>query len=181
MDEIELALLFSANRAYFLVDMEVPVGVRRLSCARCCPTRRAAELYTMVGLQKAGKKLFFRDFLHHLKHSRDNFIVAPGIKGLVMTRVHAAVVPVRVQGDPGPDRAVEGHRPREGARQKYALVKHHDRVGRMADILEYSDVAFPRDALLGRAARRAAQRSPRRRSRTTATASSCSISTSSGG
>jgi len=27
--------------------------------------------------------------------------------------------------------------------QKYLLVKHHDRVGRMADTLEYSDVAFP--------------------------------------
>jgi isocitrate dehydrogenase kinase/phosphatase len=30
-------------------------------------------------------------------------------------------------------------------RQKYALVKHHDRAGRMTDILEYSDVAFPRE------------------------------------
>ena len=35
---------------------------------------------------------------------------------------------------------------------KYALVKHHDRAGRMTDTLEYSDVAIPRgrftDALL---------------------------------
>jgi len=30
-------------------------------------------------------------------------------------------------------------------RQKYALVKHHDRAGRMTDILEYSNVAFPRE------------------------------------
>jgi len=29
--------------------------------------------------------------------------------------------------------------------RKYALVKHHDRAGRMTDILEYSDVAFPRN------------------------------------
>ncbi|TMG82072.1 MAG: bifunctional isocitrate dehydrogenase kinase/phosphatase, partial [Betaproteobacteria bacterium] len=29
-------------------------------------------------------------------------------------------------------------------KEKYLLVKHHDRVGRMADTLEYSDVAFPR-------------------------------------
>jgi isocitrate dehydrogenase kinase/phosphatase len=28
-------------------------------------------------------------------------------------------------------------------KEKYLLVKHHDRVGRMADTLEYSDVAFP--------------------------------------
>ncbi len=27
-------------------------------------------------------------------------------------------------------------------KQKYALVKHHDRAGRMTDILEYSDAAF---------------------------------------
>ena len=32
---------------------------------------------------------------------------------------------------------------REQIKEKYLLVKHHDRVGRMADTLEYSDVAFP--------------------------------------
>ena len=34
---------------------------------------------------------------------------------------------------------------REQVKDKYVLVKHHDRVGRMADTLEYSDVAFPRE------------------------------------
>jgi isocitrate dehydrogenase kinase/phosphatase len=34
---------------------------------------------------------------------------------------------------------------RARVKQKYALVKHHDRAGRMTDILEYSDVAIPRD------------------------------------
>jgi len=29
-------------------------------------------------------------------------------------------------------------------KEKYQLVKNHDRVGRLADTLEYSDVAFPR-------------------------------------
>ena len=33
---------------------------------------------------------------------------------------------------------------RELIKSKYLLVKQHDRVGRMADTLEYSDVAFPR-------------------------------------
>jgi isocitrate dehydrogenase kinase/phosphatase len=33
---------------------------------------------------------------------------------------------------------------RDRVKEKYVLVKHHDRVGRMADTLEYSDVAFPR-------------------------------------
>ena len=33
---------------------------------------------------------------------------------------------------------------RELIQSKYLLVKQHDRVGRMADTLEYSNVAFPR-------------------------------------
>lgn len=34
---------------------------------------------------------------------------------------------------------------REQIKGKYMLVKQHDRVGRMADTLEYSDVGFPLD------------------------------------
>ncbi|KAH1281475.1 hypothetical protein KXX11_004254, partial [Aspergillus fumigatus] len=34
---------------------------------------------------------------------------------------------------------------REQVKRKYLLVKQHDRVGRMADTLEYSQVAFPRE------------------------------------
>ncbi len=143
MDEADLAILFSANRAYFLVDMEVPsayVGFLRA----VMPEKTAAELYTMVGLQKAGKTLFYRDFLHHLKHSRDRFIIAPGIKGLVMSVFTLPSYPYvfkvikdKIAASKDTDRA--------RVKQKYMLVKHHDRVGRMTDILEYSDVAFPRD------------------------------------
>jgi len=108
------------------------------------PDKTAAELYTMVGLQKAGKNLFFRDFLHHLKHSRDKFIIAPGIKGLVMTVFTLPSYPYvfkvirdKIAASKDTDRAK--------VKAKYWLVKHHDRVGRMTDILEYSGVAFPRD------------------------------------
>ena len=142
-DEKELALLFSANRSYFLVDMEVPsayVDFLRVML----PDKTASELYTMVGLQKAGKNLFYRDFLHHLAHSRDRFIVAPGIRGLVMSVFTLPSYPYvfkvikdRIAASKDTDAA--------RVRQKYALVKHHDRAGRMTDILEYSDVAFPRD------------------------------------
>jgi isocitrate dehydrogenase kinase/phosphatase len=142
-DPTDLALLFSANRAYFLVDMEVPSAYVAF-LREVVPHRTAAELYTMVGLQKHGKTLFFRDFLHHLKHSTDRFIVAPGIKGLVMTVFTLPSYPYvfkvirdRIAASKDTDRAK--------VKQKYALVKHHDRAGRMTDILEYSDVAFPLD------------------------------------
>ena len=143
MDDVDLALLFSANRAYFLVDMEVPSAYVDFLRA-ILPDKTAAELYTMVGLQKAGKNLFFRDFLHHLKHSRDKFIIAPGIKGLVMTVFTLPSYPYvfkvirdKIAASKDTDRAK--------VKAKYWLVKHHDRVGRMTDILEYSNVAFPRD------------------------------------
>src|SRR5438105_6743474 len=142
IDPDDIALLFSANRAYFLVDMEVPSAY--VSFLRSMvPVRTEAELYTMVGLQKQGKTLFFRDFLHHLKHSTDNFIIAPGIKGLVMTVFTLPSYPyvfkvIRDKIAPSKDTT------RDKVKEKYVLVKHHDRVGRMADTLEYSDVAFPR-------------------------------------
>ena len=141
-DPTELAFLFSANRAYFLVDMEVPSAyVKFLNSS--LPDKTASELYTMVGLQKHGKSLFFRDFLHHLRHSTDQFIVAPGIKGLVMSVFTLPSYPYVFKVIK--DRiAVSKDTDRARVKQKYALVKHHDRVGRMTDILEYSDVAFPR-------------------------------------
>ncbi len=100
----------------------------------------------MVGLQKQGKTLFFRDFLHHLRHSTDDFIIAPGIKGLVMTVFTLPSYPYvfKVIRD---KIALSKETTREKVKEKYVLVKHHDRVGRMADTLEYSDVPFPRERL----------------------------------
>jgi isocitrate dehydrogenase kinase/phosphatase len=141
MDAEQLALLFSANRAYFLVDMEVPSAYVTF-LRQIVPERTEAELYTMVGLQKQGKTLFFRDFLHHLKHSTDDFVLAPGIKGMVMTVFTLPSYPyvfkvIKDRISPSKDTT------RDKVKEKYFLVKHHDRVGRMADTLEYSDVAFP--------------------------------------
>ena len=142
-DPGELALLFSANRAYFLADMEVPSAYVEF-LRTLVPDKTASELYTMLGLQKHGKTLFFRDFLHHLKHSTDRLVVAPGIQGLVMCVFTLPSYPyvfkvIRDRISPTKDT--------DAARvmQKYALVKHHDRAGRMTDILEYSNVAIPRD------------------------------------
>jgi isocitrate dehydrogenase kinase/phosphatase len=141
-DPVELALLFSANRAYFLVDMEVPSATVEF-LRSILPDKTAAELYTIVGLQKHGKTLFFRDFLAHLRHSSDRFENAPGIRGLVMAVFTLPSYPYvfkvikdRIAASKDTDRAK--------VKQKYALVKHHDRAGRMTDILEYSDVTLPR-------------------------------------
>jgi isocitrate dehydrogenase kinase/phosphatase len=83
LDEKSIGRLFSLERAYFFIDMEVPSAfVQFLSTL--VPLKPRAEIYTMVGLQKQGKTIFFRDLEHHLKHSTDRFVLAPGTKGMVM-------------------------------------------------------------------------------------------------
>ncbi len=137
----DLSTLFSFTRAYFLVDMEAPAAyVDFLSSL--FPRKPKAEIYTTIGLQKQGKTLFYRDFLHHLSHSHDAFDYAPGIQGMVMTVFTLPSYPYvfklirdRITKD-GMDEAT--------VRRKYQMVKKHDRVGRMADTWEYSQVALPR-------------------------------------
>jgi isocitrate dehydrogenase kinase/phosphatase len=138
----EIAPLFAFNRAYLMVDMEVPSAyVAFLS--DMLPGKPKAELYTALGLQKHGKTLFYRDFLHHLKHSTDDFIVAPGIRGLVMIVFTLPSYPYVfkvIRDTISPTKNID----HQTVKEKYTLVKRHDRVGRMADTLEYTDVAFPR-------------------------------------
>ncbi|MCC2972810.1 bifunctional isocitrate dehydrogenase kinase/phosphatase [Massilia sp. IC2-476] len=136
-----ITLLFSFTRAYFLVDMEVPSAYVQF-LRSLMPRKPRSEIYTVLGLQKQGKTLFYRDFLQHLKHSSDLFRIAPGIRGLVMLVFELPSFPYvfKVIKDfyPPPKDTT-----RAQVKEKYLLVKHHDRVGRMADTLEYSDVAFP--------------------------------------
>lgn len=137
----QLMILFSFTHAYFMVDMENPSSFVTF-LRDVMPRKPRAEIYTSLGLQKHGKNLFYRDFLHHLQHSSDRFISAPGIKGLVMLVFTLPSFPYvfKVIKDefPPPKETT-----RESIMAKYLLVKQHDRVGRMADTLEYSNVAFP--------------------------------------
>ena len=68
---------------------------------------------------------------------------------------------------------------RRSVQDKYLMVKYHDRAGRMADTLEYSNVALPLDRFDSGARRRAAARAPARPSRSTTSSSSSGTSTSS--
>ena len=140
--EDELLLIFSFARAYFMVDMQIPSAYVQF-LRSMMPKKPRAEIYNAIGLQKHGKNLFYRDFLYHLRHSSDKFRVAPGIKGMVMLVFDLPSFPYvfKVIKDyyPPPKDTT-----REQIMGKYLLVKTHDRVGRMADTLEYTNVAFPR-------------------------------------
>ncbi len=141
--EDDLLVLFSFARAYFMVEMEVPSAYVQF-LRSMMPRKPRNEIYNALGLQKQGKTLFYRDFLHHLCHSTDKFRIAPGIKGMVMLVFDLPSFPYvfKVIKDYYPP---QKETTREQIKGKYLLVKQHDRVGRMADTLEYSEVAFPRD------------------------------------
>lgn len=137
-----ISVLFSFARAYFLVSMDVPSGYVNF-LLQLMPMRNKADMYAMLGLHKQSKNIFWRDFLQHLHYSEDQFILAPGIKGLVMTVFTLPSFPFvfKVIKDKfGPNKNFD----QDYVRGKYLLVKKHDRVGRMADTLEYSNVAIPR-------------------------------------
>jgi isocitrate dehydrogenase kinase/phosphatase len=140
--EDQLNVLFSLSRAYFMVDMAVPSGYVKF-LRRMMPTKTRSELYTMLGLGKQGKTLFCRDLRQHLLHSEDAFVEAPGIQGQVMLVFTLPSYPYvfKVIKDVfGPGKDTD----RETVESKFALVKHVDRVGRMADTLEFTDLALPR-------------------------------------
>jgi len=136
-----IGTIFSLARAYFMVEMDAPSAYVAF-LGRVMPGKPAAELYTAIGLQKQGKTLFYRDLLDHLKHSSDRFQLARGTKGMVMLVFTLPSFPyvfklIRDWFEPPKevDRGI--------VQAKYQLVKQHDRVGRLADTLEYAHVSLP--------------------------------------
>lgn len=137
----DLSTLFSFTRAYFMVDMEVPSAYVSF-LQSLLPRKAAAEFYNAIGLQKQGKNLFYRDFLHHLGHSTDQFQLAEGIKGMVMTVFTLPSYPYVFKMIR--DNILKTGMTHDIVKNRYLLVKKHDRAGRMADTWEYSQVALPK-------------------------------------
>ncbi|HID49036.1 MAG TPA: bifunctional isocitrate dehydrogenase kinase/phosphatase [Chromatiales bacterium] len=140
--EKHLSQIFDFSYVYFMVEHPVPSAIVSF-LQELMPTRSKEDLYSAIGYQKQGKTDFYRDFLHHLKYSDDTLIMAPGIPGKVMAVFTLPSYPyvfkiIRDWFDPPKEMS------RQAVEEKYQLVKQHDRVGRMADMLEYSYVALPR-------------------------------------
>jgi isocitrate dehydrogenase kinase/phosphatase len=142
-DEEHMAVVFGFARAYFFVDCQYPfVLVNFLK--GLIPHKTRADLYSSIGFHKQGKTQFYRDFLNHLAHSDDQFELAAGIKGMVMSVFTLPSYPYVfkiIKDKFSPTKTVT----KQEVKNKYRLVKLHDRVGRMADTMEYSEVAFPKN------------------------------------
>jgi isocitrate dehydrogenase kinase/phosphatase len=140
-DTDELSVLFSFTRSYFMVDVPMPwVLIDYLQ--ELLPSKKRWELYTSIGLHKHGKTEFYRGFVEHLQNSDDQFVIAPGIKGMVMavfTLPSYQTVFKVIKDEFPPQKDIT----REMVKEKYYIVKTHDRVGRMADTQEFSNMSFP--------------------------------------
>lgn len=142
-NESDLSLIFSFTRSYFMADIDYPCEMVRF-LQEILPNKKRSELYASLGFYKHGKTEFYRGFLHHLASSDDQFVIAEGIKGLVMTVFTLPsyqVVFKMIKDKFSPTKRVT----RQQVKDRYYLVKTHDRVGRMADTQEFSNFVFPRE------------------------------------
>ncbi|MDN6179421.1 MAG: bifunctional isocitrate dehydrogenase kinase/phosphatase [Halomonas subglaciescola] len=139
----EVSILFSFTRAYFQVDVPVPsefVGYLQ----ELMPQKAESELYAAIGFFKHGKTAFFRALNHQVAKREDRFIIAPGVRGMVMAVFvlpshQTAFKIIKDRFDPAKDVT------HDEVREKYRLVKRHDRVGRMADTQEFSNFIARQD------------------------------------
>ncbi len=141
-DENDVSIIFSFTRSYFLVDVDVPSEFVRF-LHTLIPAKSIPELYSSIGFYKQGKAEFYRNFVSHLAQSQDQFVIAPGIKGMVMTVFMLPSYPIVfkiIKDQFSSSKQIT----REGVKEKYQLVKRHDRVGRMADTQEFTNFIFPR-------------------------------------
>ncbi len=143
IDPDDVAIVFSFTRAYFQVEVPVP-GEFVDYLQTLMPHKPAGELYAAIGFFKHGKTEFFRALNRQVAKREDRFVIAPGVRGMVMA---VFVLPsartvfkiIKDRFDPAKDvtHAV--------VREKYRLVKRHDRVGRMADTQEFSNFIVHKD------------------------------------
>lgn len=141
LDDRDVSTIFSYNRAYFLVDVDI---VRETVdfLRSILPTKHIGEIYNSIGFEKHGKTVFYREFERHLLLSQDKFDFTPGIKGMVMTVFNLPsynMVFKVIKDQFAPPKQVT----HQEVVDRYELVNRHDRVGRMADSYLFVRLALP--------------------------------------
>ena len=139
----KVSVIFSFTRSYFMVDATVP-SQYILFLQQLMPAKPISEIYSSLGYNKHGKTYYYRCAFRHMKNTTDQFIIAPGIKGMVMcvfTLPSYDFVFKIIKDKFTPPKEMT----REQVKEKYRLVKRADRAGRMADTQEFTNLAFARN------------------------------------
>ena len=141
--ETDLAVLFSFTRAYFRVETDCPYELVR-SLGKLMPRKRLIDLYNAIGYHRHGKTEFYRDFVRHLRTSRDRFVSAEGTRGMVMLvfTLPSYDVVFKLIKD-------SFDFPKESTRaevmRRYRLVFEHDRAGRLVEAHEFEHLRIACD------------------------------------
>jgi isocitrate dehydrogenase kinase/phosphatase len=140
--EGDVSIVFSFTRSYFHVDLE-RVGEAVLFLKSILPVKPVSELFTVLGRARQGKTERYRELMHHLDNTSDQFVHAAGERGLVMVcfTLPSFDVVFKVIRDrfPYPKTVL-----REEVMAKYQLVFKHDRAGRLVDAQEFKRLRFPK-------------------------------------
>jgi isocitrate dehydrogenase kinase/phosphatase len=103
--------------------------------------KNMSELYASIGYNRHAKTVLVKELYRHLEYSDDQFVLAAGIKGMVMsvfTLPGFNVVFKVIRDKFGPTKNFG----RQHVIDCYRLVFMHDRVGRLADAMEYEYLEF---------------------------------------
>ncbi len=141
-DTAQIAVLFGYTRSYFQVDLDCVAATVAFLHA-LMPSKPIDELYTVLGRARHGKTERYRALAEHLTLNPDERLVrADGERGMVMavftTRAYPLVFKVIRDHFAYPKATT-----RQDIEDKYRLVFHHDRVGRLVDAQEYRQLRFP--------------------------------------
>ncbi len=138
----DTSILFGFTRSYFHADLET-VHDAVVFLRTILPRKPLAELFTVLGRARQGKTETYRTFFRHLQNSRDQFVEAPGDRGMVMavfTLPSFDVVFKVIRDRFAPPKTVV----RKDVLDKYYLVFRHDRAGRLVDAQEFKMLRVPR-------------------------------------
>ena len=81
----DVSQIFSFTRAYFMVETDFPFQLASF-LKRLMPSKRYSDLYNSIGYDKHGKTVLYRSLLNYLDaNPEEKFVLAPGIKGMVMS------------------------------------------------------------------------------------------------
>lgn len=140
-ERADISIIFSFTRASFFALTEKPKELIHY-LKNMLPLKPFAELYDSIGYYRHGKTILYRDLYNYIRNHDDKFIIAPGIKGMVMcvfTLKYFNFVFKIVKDKFDNPKTIS----REGVFKKYEEVEINDRVGRMAYAHSFEHLVFP--------------------------------------
>ncbi len=141
LNEEQIGVVFSYTRSYYFADpTSVVAAVQFLHTI--LPRKPIDELYTVLGRLRQGKTERYRSLVEHMDRTSDEFVHAPGDRGLVMIvfTLPSFNLVFKVMRDVfSPPKTIT----HSEVDQRYRLVSRHDHAGRLIDTQHFRNLELP--------------------------------------